>query len=207
MTLVVAGAGYGKTTALRQLATGEKSRWLGLKAAHREIETLSAGVAEALGVGSHPGVAIPTAAIGASDRRSLAEGQATVICESLDAGIGDLLLVLDDVDQLEDEGLGSQFLSTLCLQAPSRLHVVLSGRELPRLGLGDLRGRGELMELNAPDLAFTPDETAAVLESAWGRRRARSPRRAGRSRPVGWRPCSWWWTGSSGSIRRGGTRC
>ena len=168
VTLVVAGGGFGKTTALRQLAAGDRSRWLGLKAADREVETLAARVAEALGAGSHPGVAAPTAAIGASDRRGLAEGQAAVICESLDSQEDDLLLVLDDVDQLADDDSASQFLSTLCLQAPSRLHIVLSGRQLPSLGLGSARGRGELMELGAPDLAFTPEETAALLVERLG---------------------------------------
>ena len=136
VTLVIAGGGYGKTTAVRRLAAGDRSRWLGLKAADREVETLAARVADALGAGSHPGLAAPTAAIGASDRRSLAEGQAAVICESLDSHDVELMLVLDDVDQLADEDSASQFLSTLCLQAPSRLHIVLSGRRLPSLGLG-----------------------------------------------------------------------
>ena len=168
VTLVVAGGGYGKTTALRQLDSGEGSRWLGLKAAEREVQTLSVRVAEALGTGSEPGVATPTGAIGASDRRSLADGQAAAICQSLDSGVGELLLVLDDVDQLGDDDSASQFLSTLCLLAPSRLHIVLSGRQLPALGLGAVRGRGELLELNAPDLAFTFDETESLLGERLG---------------------------------------
>ena len=119
VTLVVAGGGYGKTTALRHLAAGERTRWLSLKAADREVETLAARIGEALGAPSHPGVAVPTAAIGASDRRGLAEGQAAVICERLDSRDDELLLVLDDVDELTDHDSATQFLSTLCLQAPS----------------------------------------------------------------------------------------
>jgi ATP/maltotriose-dependent transcriptional regulator MalT/DNA-binding SARP family transcriptional activator len=163
VTLVVAGGGYGKTTALRQLAAGKRSRWLGLRAADREVQTLAGRVAGALGAASGPGVAPRSGAIGAIDRRSLAEGRAAMICEGLDSRRGELLLVLDDVDQLADDDSASQFLSTLCLQAPSRLHLVLSGRRLPTLGLGAARGRGELMELNAPDLAFTRQETASLL--------------------------------------------
>ena len=170
VTLVVAGGGYGKTTALRHLAAGESTRWLSLKAADREVETLAARIGEALCAPSHPGVAVPTAAIGASDRRGLAEGQAAVICERLDSHEDELLLVLDDVDELTDHDSATQFLSTLCLQAPSRLHIVLSGRQLPSLGLGSARGRGELTELAAPDLAFTSDETGSLLVERLGSR-------------------------------------
>jgi ATP/maltotriose-dependent transcriptional regulator MalT len=171
VTVVIAGGGYGKTTALRQLSSGERSQWLALKAPDRSVETLAPRVAEAVGAVDGTVVA-PVAMIGATDRRGFAEGQATAICEALDQQDGELLLVLDDVDHLTDGDSSSQFLSTLCLQAPSRLHVVLSGRRLPSLGLGSARGRGELMELNAPDLAFTPEETAALLVERLGRRAA-----------------------------------
>lgn len=168
VTLLIAGGGYGKTTALRRLAADERARWLGLTTADREVEALAARVAEALGAGSYPGIAAPAAPIGASDRRSLAEGRVAVICDGLDARDDELLLVLDDVDQLEDEDSATQFLSTLCLQAPSRLHVALGGRRFPPLHLGSARGRGELIELNAADLAFTLEETAALLADRLG---------------------------------------
>ncbi len=168
ITLVVAGGGYGKTTALRQLAAGPGSRWIALTAADREVETLAARVAEAVDAGARPAPAASTAGIGASDRRSLAEGRAALICEGLDSEDDQLVLILDDVDQLADDDSASQFLSTLCLQAPSRLHLVLSGRQLPSLGLGSASGRGELMEINAPDLAFTTEETASLLVERLG---------------------------------------
>ncbi len=77
--------------------------------------------------------------------------------------------MLDDVDELERDESAGQFLSTLCLQAPSRLHIVLSGRELPSFGLGLARGRGELIELDASDLAFTSEEVASMLAERLGR--------------------------------------
>jgi Flp pilus assembly protein TadD len=77
ITLTVAGGGYGKTTALRQLAASRPASWLALTAADRETEVLSAHVAAAIGLASDRGVADTAAAIGASDRQSLAEGQAT----------------------------------------------------------------------------------------------------------------------------------
>lgn len=167
-TLVVAGGGYGKTTAVRRLAAGERSQLLGLKPADREAQTLAARVARALGVASGPDVAGRSAALGATDRRGLAESQAALICERLESRGEEILLVLDDADQLLDDDSASQFLSTLCLQAPSCLHLVLSGRRLPALGLGAVRGRGELIELDAADLAFTEAEATALLAERLG---------------------------------------
>jgi tetratricopeptide (TPR) repeat protein len=56
----------------------------------------------------------------------------------------------------------------LCLQAPPQLHIALSGRRLPRLGLGAAAGSGELLEIAAPDLAFTPQETAHLVSARLG---------------------------------------
>ncbi|HLJ03232.1 MAG TPA: BTAD domain-containing putative transcriptional regulator [Solirubrobacteraceae bacterium] len=117
-------------------------------------------MAQALDTGAQPTGA---PALGASDRQALAEGLAAAACELVDSRKEPVMLVLDDIDQLADEDSATQFVSALCLQAPAQLHIVLCGRRLPRLGLGSARGRGELLELSAPDLAFTEAETAALL--------------------------------------------
>ncbi len=163
VTLVVAGDGYGKTTALRQLASGDRSRWLAVGPADRAVEALAARVAHALAPRTAGAEPAAVAAIGTTDRRSVADEHAAAVCARLDTHVGELLLVLDDVDHLSDEDSSSQFLSTLCLQAPPRLHIAIGGRHLPAVRLGSARGRGELLEVNAPDLAFTPEETASLL--------------------------------------------
>jgi LuxR family maltose regulon positive regulatory protein len=45
---------------------------------------------------------------------------------------------------------------------------VIAGRADPALPLARLRGRGELVEVRAADLRFTPDEAAAYLNGAMG---------------------------------------
>jgi ATP/maltotriose-dependent transcriptional regulator MalT/DNA-binding SARP family transcriptional activator len=163
ITVVIAGGGYGKTTALRALAQSGPVCWLGLRSADREIELLAARVADALGVGVLPGLATPAAAIGAEDRRGLADGQAAVLCEALEHRDEPLMLVFDDIEQLGDESSAGHLVRALCLQAPPQLHVALSGRRLPALGLGTASGPGKLLEIAAPDLAFTLAETNALL--------------------------------------------
>jgi LuxR family maltose regulon positive regulatory protein len=51
---------------------------------------------------------------------------------------------------------------------PPGLRVVVSGRADPPLPLARLRARGQLAELRAADLRFTPDEAAALLGEAAG---------------------------------------
>ena len=51
---------------------------------------------------------------------------------------------------------------------PTRLHVVIASRADPALPLPRLRARGELVEVRAADLRFTPDEAASYLNDSMG---------------------------------------
>ena len=52
---------------------------------------------------------------------------------------------------------------------PEAAHLVVSGRVDPPLPLTRLRARGQMAELHAPNLRFTPEEAAAFLGDALGR--------------------------------------
>ena len=51
---------------------------------------------------------------------------------------------------------------------PPQVHLVIASRADPALPLARLRGRGELVEIRAADLRFTPDEAAAYLNEVMG---------------------------------------
>ena len=51
---------------------------------------------------------------------------------------------------------------------PARLHLVIASRADPALPLARLRARGELVEIRAAELRFTPDEAAAYLNEMMG---------------------------------------
>ena len=51
---------------------------------------------------------------------------------------------------------------------PPQVHLVITTRADPALPLARLRGRGELVEIRAADLRFTPDEAAAYLNEVMG---------------------------------------
>src|SRR5207302_9126585 len=51
---------------------------------------------------------------------------------------------------------------------PPRPHLVIASRADPPLPLAHCRARGELVELRAADLRFTPDEAAVYLNQGMG---------------------------------------
>ena len=51
---------------------------------------------------------------------------------------------------------------------PPQMHLVIATRADPALPLARLRGRGELVEIRAADLRFTPEEAAAYLNEVMG---------------------------------------
>lgn len=167
-TLVVAGPGYGKTTALSETAASGTTRWVRLRPADAQAESLAGRLAATLGEAPASGLSAIAAATGSDDRMVLAERRAAHLCELADRLPADLLLILDGVEHVARDSAASHLLRVLSLEAPAHLHLVLSGRSLPELGLGDAQGRGELLEVAAPDLSFTVSESAELIEMRLG---------------------------------------
>jgi len=76
------------------------------------------------------------------------------------------VLVLDDYHVIEGQGPHStvdQALSFFLDYLPAQVHVVITTRADPHLPLARLRARGQLTEVRAADLRFTPAEAAEFL--------------------------------------------
>src|SRR4029077_8141200 len=73
-----------------------------------------------------------------------------------------VVLVLDDFDELSDERVLAGIAQLLKVTPPS-FHLVVSSRRDPPLQLHRLRLAGELAELRAAPLAFTPEEARRLL--------------------------------------------
>jgi LuxR family transcriptional regulator, maltose regulon positive regulatory protein len=84
------------------------------------------------------------------------------LLNELSALASELVLVLDDYHLVEDRQVHEQVASFLD-RLPPNVHVVITSRADPPLPLARLRARGELVEIRAADLRFTPDEAAAYL--------------------------------------------
>ncbi len=74
-----------------------------------------------------------------------------------------IVVVIDDFHTVHSLEIAATF-DELLRAAPASLRLVLSTRHDPMLPLHLLRASGELTELRARDLAFTPDEARALLD-------------------------------------------
>jgi LuxR family transcriptional regulator, maltose regulon positive regulatory protein len=77
------------------------------------------------------------------------------------------LLILDDYHSI-DSKLVDQSLDFIIEHQPPQMHLVITTREDPSLPLARLRVRGQLNELRAADLRFTPAEAAKFLNQMMG---------------------------------------
>ena len=164
LVTVVAPAGYGKTTLLRQWEKEDPRpfAWVTLDesdddptsclaylaAAFDSVEPLAADVFDALSAPeSMRRVGTP--------RLALAFASTTT----------PMVLVLDDLDRVGGrESLDA--IGLLCDRVPQGSTVVLSSRTEPPVGLGRLRARVRLLELGANDLSLDRSEASTLLESA-----------------------------------------
>ena len=81
------------------------------------------------------------------------------------AALGDAVLVLDDYHVIESPPV-DEALTFFVDHLPPQFRLVIASREDPQLPLARLRASGQLTELRATDLRFTPDEAAAFLNHA-----------------------------------------
>ena len=164
--LVCAPAGFGKTSLLAGWARGggRPVAWLGLDGGDSDPARFWRYVVAALDR-ARPGLA---GRVGPPPLGSV-EGLVTALVNELaaDPGADEVLLVLDDY-HLVDPGPVHESVAFLLENLPPGLAVVMSGRADPPLPLARLRARGQLAELRAADLRFTPGETAALLGEAAG---------------------------------------
>jgi LuxR family maltose regulon positive regulatory protein len=164
--LVCAPAGSGKTALLADWARdgGRPVAWLGLDGADNDPARFWRYAVAALDR-ARPGLA---GRVGPLPPRSF-EGLVTALINELaaDPRPDEVLLVLDDY-HLVDSGPVHESVAFLLENLLPGLRVVVSGRADPPLPLARLRARGQLAELRAADLRFTPEEAAALLGETAG---------------------------------------
>jgi LuxR family maltose regulon positive regulatory protein len=166
LILVSAPAGFGKSTLLTEwLAAAPAGRtavgWVSLDQSDNDPASFWAYVIAALRrvraeVGEHS-----LSLLNSSPTAPIESVLATLINE-IGAVEDDFALVLDDYHVIDTPEI-HQALSFLLDRLPPRMHLVIATRSDPPLPLARLRARGELTELRAADLRFTPDEAAAFL--------------------------------------------
>ena len=165
LTVVSAPAGFGKTTLLTQLlaaasADGAAVAWVALDRRDNDPAVFWTYLVTAIRT-AIDGFGSGALQLLASSPPPMEAVLATLL-NDLDRLPTDLVLVLDDYHLVETPDVHGAM--TFLLEHPPRqLHVVLATRADPPLPITQMRVRGQLAEVRAADLRFTPAEAAAYL--------------------------------------------
>jgi len=173
-TLVVAPAGYGKTTLLAQWAaelgrTGASVCWLGLDATDQAPALLLAYLVRSFQrrhpeVGEQAWRVLHSAADLERDWPLVAGALLSDLQSELQSPT---YLIVDDFHLIADGPITAQLLGYLLRAAPPTLHIIVASRRpiafapLPRL-----RAEGELVEVERRDLSLSREEAAELLARA-----------------------------------------
>ena len=188
LTLVSAPAGFGKTTLLAEwlavAAADERSvAWLSLDQRDNDPALFWTYLVAALNTGAP---AVSAGGLLLLQRpQPPNEAGLVALLNDLDAISNDVVLVLDDYHVIDARDV-QDGMAFLLEHLPPQIHLVIASRTDPALPLARLRGRGELAEIRATDLRFTPGEAAAYLNGVMGLALTASDVAALEGRTEGW---------------------
>lgn len=186
LLLVVAPAGYGKTTLVTDWLgkIDIPAAWLSLDEADNDPVRFFTHVAAALQQALGPEqVQLPGPAFPLTPQPP--EAFVVPLINDLAALDGRVLLLLDDY-HLITAGPVQEALVFLLEHAPPNLHLVVLSRADPPFPLPRLRVREQMTEIRDRDLRFTPEEMGAFLNSLHGLNLPAEQIKALESRTEGW---------------------
>ncbi|MFI5255209.1 MAG: hypothetical protein ACHQ15_07115, partial [Candidatus Limnocylindrales bacterium] len=193
LSLVVADAGYGKTTLLGDHADQSTSRCLWLKLEHTDgdwvtfINYLVAAYREAVPEFGH--LTLPLMATSATVRPAREVVLGALMSEL--AGLADrrLTLILDDFHVVDEAPDVRSIMGRLLRDAPRPLTYVILSRRRPDLPVGRLRAEGEIAELAPDALRFSRDEIRRLFAESYGQALEDDVIEEVERRTLGWAAC------------------
>jgi LuxR family maltose regulon positive regulatory protein len=195
LTLISAPAGFGKTTLLAewvQAVTGVTPpiaiAWLSLDEEDDDPTRFLAYLVAALRTidgDTGRGVLSQLQSSAAAGGTTPGKDILTVLINDIAAIPDQTVLVLDDYHLIEDQAIHDT-LAFLLARLPRQIHMVIATREDPHLPLARLRAGGQLTEVRATDLRFTPSEAAEFLNQVMGLALSAKDLAALETRTEGW---------------------
>ncbi|HEX3620830.1 MAG TPA: hypothetical protein VHT97_00785, partial [Acidimicrobiales bacterium] len=171
LTLVSAPAGFGKTTVLTEWLAGapagrRSAAWVSLDQRDNDPALFWTYVVVALRMAVGGDIAATALSLLESSQAPI-QVVLTTLLNDLRTVPGDVVLVLDDYHLIEAPVVHDG-MAFLLEHLPPQVHVVIATRADPPLPLAKWRGAGQLVEIRAADLRFTPEESDAYLRDEMG---------------------------------------
>jgi len=172
LTLLVADAGFGKTTLLSSWSSGINAVVHPVTAGDQDLSRLwrhiSSTLRRRLPDLSEVWAAPSRGPVSARSESVRPQAMAELLGQALERHLTeDLVLALDDA-HLVAGGPAGAFVAGLVRHAPPLLHVVLASRGPLPVPAARLRTQGQVLELAGAELAFTTGEVAALLAEVIG---------------------------------------
>jgi ATP/maltotriose-dependent transcriptional regulator MalT len=163
--LLVAPAGYGKTTLAHEWLDEKRSAWYRASTASADVAALAVGLASATaeivpGAGDRMRQRLRATDRPEEEARTLAE----MLAEDLGEWPDDAWLAIDDYHLAMHAEATNEFVATLVETAPVRLAI--TSRVKPAWATARRRVYGEILELDGQKLAMSDEEALDVLPSA-----------------------------------------
>ncbi len=186
LTLISAPAGFGKTTLVSEwiAGCGRPVAWLSLDEGDNDpARFISYLVAVLQPIQAEIGEGL-LAALQSTQPLQIKTILTTLLNE-ISLIPEHFVLILDDYHSLDSQPV-DQSLAFLVEHQPQQMHLVIATREDPQLPLARYRARGQLTELRAADLRFTPAEAAEFLNQVMGLNLSEEDVAALETRTEGW---------------------
>ena len=196
LTLISASAGFGKTTLVSEWIAGCERReplvrvaWLSLDEGDNDptlfLNYLIAALQTLPPKTGGANIGAGALAMLQSPQPPSTESILTNLLNEIATIPDNFILVLDDYHAIDAKSIDNA-LTFLLEHLPPRMHLVIATREDPHLPLARLRVRGQLTELRATDLRFTPAEAAEFLNQVMGLNLSEADIAALDARTEGW---------------------
>lgn len=162
LVLVTSPAGYGKTTLIAQWAA-EKSGlgWYSLDDSDNYPERFASYFMAAVQQATD-GHCVRSEALAQKRQYASLNGLFAQLFIELSEWQRPLSIVIDDYHLLTNDAI-HQAMRFFIRHQPENLTLVILSRNLPSLGIANLRVRDQLLEINSQSLAFTHQETGAFF--------------------------------------------
>jgi LuxR family maltose regulon positive regulatory protein len=168
LTLVSAPAGFGKTTLLSEWIHHQKrsAAWISLDKGDNDLARFFAYFISAFRI-IEDALSEEAMALIESPQLPSIEVILTPLINSITESASHFTLVLDDYHVITNIQVHEAIRFTLD-SIPPNMHLVLSSRADPPWPLSRMRARGEMAEIRANDLRFTPEEIAKFINDIMG---------------------------------------
>ncbi len=173
VVLVLADAGFGKTTLLADFSRRTRLRtlWYRLDEDDRDwvpfmYHLIAAGREAAMSFAPNTIAVLADAGPAGPNVDDVLE---VFLPELTAIATNGLVLILDDFHLVDDSADVRHIVQEILAQGPDRLTLLLASRRLPGVSIGRLRASGEVQELRTDELRFDLQETTRLFNETYGR--------------------------------------